>query len=132
MVKAKQSGVDGFFEKLQTQLVRRKKKKKKDAACCVVHSHREREEIALIAALKLTVMYKQAKLHPGAPNSPDCRATPGLFQTTLCLLSISKLYRAHTYALPLRLAECSAWSHCLKLLADSALCAWFERLCVCV
>lgn len=71
----------------------------KNIASCVVHSHKyvrthSQRNVTLVAALKLTVINKQTNrqcciLEPSAPWLP-CHRTPGPFETTVCLLSISK------------------------------------------
>lgn len=77
-----------------------------------------RNSITFTAALKPAVKNFHGKLRPGAE-----RTTPAPFQTTLCLLSVSKVCNTHTHALGLSLPEFWVGSHCPKLLADSNQCA---------
>lgn len=76
------------FKKMQTQHM-----KNYILLCCTVTqicSERERERnITLIAAFSHKQTNKQAVLEPSAPWLP-CHRTPGPFETTVCLLSISK------------------------------------------
>lgn len=100
------------FEILQTQPVREKRTFECTFTC---------NSITVTAALKLTVKNIHAKLHPGAEWT-----TPASFQTTLCLLSVSKVYHTHSHTLATSLPEFWVGSHCPKLLADSN-----QRVCVC-
>lgn len=115
----------GCFEKLQTHLVFFKKKQKTNNKRLVRTS--TRSSITLTAALKPAVENFNSKLGPRAK-----RTTPAPFQTTLCLLSVSKVYHTHphTHSGPAS-ARVLGWLPLPKAtgrLQPACLCVWYERM----